>query len=317
MVDIEFTPNEVNIQNITELSKKQSRLFEKRLCEIYELASVAADIAVNMLREDYGIYEILSIISVGFSDKSSPVHSSCLKENEKMLVSYIENADVYGKASFSKLFLDVLSSRGIKISEISFFDENNTRETVSFVKNQLSSEAYDVFSEEFNDPRLKYAADMKEAVSMLVNDVTGYCILPLEERGGARLSAITEILFKEDLKINSVTPVFGPYGGADMKYALVSKNVSVPDIQPGDDRYLEIRIKADSSGTLSQILTVARAFGIGIYRVNTISFSTEEGDIPYISLVLKNEEADFSTMLVYLTLFVSDYTSVGIYKNLE
>ena len=102
-----------------------------------------------------------------------------------------------------------------------------------------------------------------------------------------------------------------------MKYALVSKNVTVPDFEQGDDRYLEIRLSADSPGSLAELFCVAEGFDIELYRVNTVNFTTEDGASQFYSLVLKSEGGNFTSMLTYLTLFVTDYTSVGIYKNLE
>ena len=158
---------------------------------------------------------------------------------------------------------------------------------------------------------------MKEAVSLVTKSEVGYAILPLEEKGGARLSSVTEILFKSELKINSVTPVFGALGNADMKYALVSPFVSIPTSEEGDDRYLELRIPSQDGFSFADLASVADSYGITLYRVNTINFEIDGESVPYFSLVLKKETSDFTDMLTYLTLFVSDYASVGIYKNLE
>ena len=144
-----------------------------------------------------------------------------------------------------------------------------------------------------------------------------YCLLPLEERGGSRLSSIAALLFSEDLKINAVIPVFGLDGMADMKYALVAKHFSVPTIENDDDRYLEIRLRADGETQLTELFSVAALFGSQIYRINTISFDTEDGTIPHYSLVFREEGRDFSLMLLYLTLFSGAYLPIGIYKNLE
>jgi len=317
MSDIEFVPNENNLANLGELSREFSVLSERRICELYEIAELSSDIVFKMLNDGFGIYEALSLIASSFRTSDTALHKNYLPENREMLISYVNSLSVYDKASFSKLFLRGLLSRGVNLTESDFFESVKKEERIAFVKSQLANEAYDVFSEELSEPRLKYTQDIKEAISLVLSGDSGYAILPLEEKGGARLSTITELLFKSDLKINSVTPVFGALGAADMKYALVSKSVSVPLIEAGDDRYLEIRMRADDTIKFSELISVAQTLGISLYRVNTISFLTEDGDVPYFSLVLKSEDRDFTEMLTYLTLFISDYTSVGIYKNLE
>ena len=102
-----------------------------------------------------------------------------------------------------------------------------------------------------------------------------------------------------------------------MKYALVSNHFTVPKFVADDDRYLEIRLRADLSIPLSELFSAADTLGLSLYRVNTIYFDTEDGAIAHYSIVFRDEGKDFSALLVYLTLFSGAYTPVGIYKNLE
>ena len=188
-------------------------------------------------------------------------------------------------------------------------------ETFVYVKNQLSDEAYDVLSQSFSAPRLRYVTGIREAVKAVNDGDAGYCLLPLEERGGSRLSSVTELIFGNDLKINAVTPVFGQDGSADMKYALVSKCFTVHEIQPDDDRYLEIAISLDSA--VDELLFAARSYNATPYRVNTVVFYTEDGPKPSYSIVFKDDAKDFTPLLTYLTLYYDDFIPIGLYKNLE
>ena len=43
----------------------------------------------------------------------------------------------------------------------------------------------------------------------------------------------------------------------------------------------------------------------------------DEGKNEYYSVVFRDDAADFTRLLTYLTLFSATYTAVGIYKNLE
>lgn len=139
---------------------------------------------------------------------------------------------------------------------------------------------------------------------------------PFEERG-TRIPSVEELIFRGDYKINSVISVFGLDGNAEMKYALVSKNIYFCEYSFDDDRYFEIKVPFDSEGALSSIVTCAEEFNVKIHRVNTLSFKTEDGDKNYFSVVLKSEGNDFTRLLMYLVLFLPEYIPVGIYKNLE
>ena len=317
MGDIEFIPNKNNLANLDELSLMGSRLSEKRICELYEIAEESSRTVLEMQKDGFGIYEILSLISSGFSETELKIHEHHLPENLNFLASYVESFSLFDKASFTKLLLSVLSSKGITLTERDFFEKEERDESIAYVKNQLANEAYDVFSEEFSDPRLKYAADLKEAVSLVTKSLVGYAILPLEEKGGARLPTVSEIIFRNDFKINSVIPVFGPDGNADMKYALVSKNFTVPKRDADDDGYLEIRLDASSDNVLTEVFSAVDYFGMSVYRVNTVTFDTEGESETYFSVVIRDSGNNFAGLLTYFTLFIGDFVPVGIYKNLE
>ncbi len=312
-----FEANSVTVANITKLSDKQSLLMEQRLCEISDHVSAASLFVADMLADGYGIYEILSLISEGFSPGKPSVHRDALVENEKMLFSHLKMLSATDKVVFSVMLFDKLSEMNILVAEHSFLETVKTGENITYVKNPLADEAFDVFSQNFDDPRVRYSKSLTEAARAVSSGEVEYALLPLEEKGGARLSAVAAIMFREDLKINSVTPVFGFEGLADMKYALVAKHFFLPEQLPDDDRYLEIRLRADSSIPLSELFFASDVFGVTLYRVNTISFDTEDGPIPYYSIVFRDSGKDFSSLLLYLTLFSGAYTPVGIYKNLE
>ena len=312
-----FFSNEITIANIAKLSDKLSRMNEQMICELSDLAYEAVEYATKMLHDGYGIYEILSVISDGIFDSQATPHRHSMPENTERLVSYLKMLGAHGRIVFAELFTERARAAEINISESDFLPSNFGDETFTYVKNPLADEAYDVFSQDFDDPRVKYSPSLSEAAKAVSRGDFEYALLPLEERGGARLAAVASLLFREDLKINSVTPVFGSEGLADMKYALVSKHFTVPKFVSDDDRYLEIRLRADSSIPLSELFFAADALGTSVYRVNTISFDTEDGPIAYYSVVFRDIGKDFTMLLVFLTVFSGAYTPVGIYKNLE
>ena len=311
-----YVPDNVNIENINALSKEQSIIFEKRICELSELADEAVRLALE-LSSDFGIYELLGFISEGVSFSDFCEHGFALPKNASKIKGYLNSLSVYDRAVFSDLFLKKLREVGISVSEKAFLPDGNGDLSVVYVKNRLSDEAYDVFADMLVDSTVSYAESFRDAALAVAEGKKEYCILPLEENDGARLATIAALLYKHDLKISSVTPVFGIDGSADVKYALVSKHFSIPTVNPDDDRYLEIRLRADGSLTLSELFSASDMLGATVYRINTVKFKSDEGDIPYYTIVFRDEENDFSNLLVFLTLFAGGYTAVGIYKNLE
>ena len=312
-----FVANNITVSNMEKLSEEQSIQSERRICEIAEIAAEAADYYAEMSRDGYGVYEILSIISDAFVPASTTYHASALENNRRGIKEYMRRFCMHDKVIFSELFLNKLADESIVLAERDFLQDDTGNNIVAYVKNSLADEAYDVFSQDLSGTRVKYSATLGDAAKLVSSGEVEYALLPLEERGGARLAAVAELLFREDLKINSVTPVFGFEGLADMKYALVSKHFTVPDIFPDDDRYLEIRIKADSNVSVSELFSAAESLDSYLYRINTLTFTTEDGEAQYYSVVFRDDGKDFSPLLVYLTLFSGVYTPIGIYKNLE
>lgn len=312
-----FEADNTTVSNIINISKMQSALQERQFCEAWELACDVADFFSAMLKEGYNVYEICSMLE-GLDISLRAPHKDCLDENIFRLITHLKAISASAKAVFADLLVKRLKEMNIHLSESDFLPTESLEETITYVKNPLSDEAYDVFSEEFKNPHLKYSKNFSEIAIALRSGEVKYAILPIEEKGSARLISVSEMLFLEDLKINSIISVFGYEGNADMKYALVSKFFKIPPLPSDDDRYLEIRLPIKSEFlSLSELLLAAELLSLSIYKCNTVSFRTEEGACGYFSVILKNEGRDFVSLLLFLTLFSGDYSSVGIYKNLE
>lgn len=313
-----FVLNDTTLSNIVSISKKQSVLEERRICELSELAHDAVNFFKSMLNEGYGIYEILSMMSEGMNFSPDEPHSDSLDENFSKLISHLKTISAAEKAIISEMLVNRLKEIDYQLSENDFFRAEPMDETITYVKNPLADEAFDVFSQDFKNPKLKYSKNFSDIIKALRSGDAQYAILPIEEKGGARLGSIAELIFAEDFKINSIIPVFGFEGNADMKYALISNCFIVPELSGDDDKYLEIRIPKDSASMSPTELFIATdVLSLEIYKINTIAFTTEEGTVPFYSIVFKNCGKDFSSLLVFLTLFSGTYTPVGIYKNLE
>ena len=317
MEDFGFVTSFALISNLEGLAKEYSVIGEQRLLELGEIAREVALRSEALFSEGLSPYEVLSVISESLNFGVYSLSELNSSENSDALQTSLGTLSMIDKAIFAGLYISELHGLGVRLPESEFLDEGNRAETFTYVRNAFSDEAYDVFSQDFADPRLKYSSSFKECVSLIEAGEITYCLLPLEERGGVRLPSIAELLFRNDLKINSVTPVFGPDGTADMKYALVSKHFTIPKRNSEDDRYLELRLGAMQSFSLGELLFVLDYFSMSVYRVNTISFDNEGETDTYYSLVIRDGKDGFVPLLTYLTLFCEDFVPVGIYKNLE
>lgn len=222
------------------------------------------------------------------------------------------------KALLVALLLEKAREKGINIREEDFLTLGDDIPVFAYVKNTLADEAYDVITENIPDARVKYVSSFSEGARMLLGDEVGYCLFPIEEKGGLRLPTVENLLFTQNLKIRRIVPVFGFDGLADLNYALVSKSVYIEPYQREDDRYLEIHIPArDENFSLNAFLFALTLYKMHLYRIQTVSVDRGGEREDYLSLVLKTQGDDFIPILSYLALFCAKYTIVGIYKNLE
>ena len=317
MEDLEFKTDPALVSNLERLFAEQSIISEQRILEICDVASALADVIAPLIADGMGVYESLSLVADGVDLGEYNRSELTTEENARTVESTLGALSRLDRATLADLLIDELAERKIPLGESDFLDEGRGSETFTYVKNAFSDEAYDVFSQDFDDPRLKYSSTFKECADMVSDGSVTYCLLPLEERGGARLHTVSELIFRRDFKINSVTPVFGPDGNADMKYALVSSGFTVPAAKAGDDRYLEIRLGVREGIALSELLLAVDHFSMSVYRVSTVVFDTEGESDAYYSLVIRDGGFGFTKLLAYLALFGGDFVPVGIYKNLE
>ena len=315
--DMIFPIHDAVLSNLEKLARDHSIISEQRMLELFDIAFPMADATLDLFDSGLEVYESLSTLSevltfgdYTISDSNTPAYHSLIKKG----VGTLKHTD---RAYLTEIYIKALADRGRKLTESDFLPTSHLPETFTYVRNSFSDEAYDVFSQDFEDPKVRYSQSFKEcATSVSAGDVS-YCLFPLEERGGARLPTVAEIIFRNDFKINSVIPVFGPDGNADIKYALVSRSFTVPKKESDDDIYLEIRMGVDAGSSLSELLFAVDYFGMSIYRVNTVTFDTEGESETYFSIVIKDCGNSFASLLTYFTLFVRDFVPVGIYKNLE
>ena len=306
-----------NRDNLTELSSSFSLIGERRVLELHDVASEISLAICDQLASGLTLAEALALVGQSPLVLDYQLHEDHLLDNRdrlRLLLTRISDVD---RVVFTSLLKDALERNNITITEGDFWPEEDVDELITYVKNPLSDEAFDVFSQDMTYPRLSYRHSFRECASSINRGDCGYALFPLEERGGVRLPTVTELLRKNDFKINAITPVFGPRGDSELKYALVSRFFLIPVINEDDDLYLEVRIDSSSS-SLSSLLCAAELFGHSVFRINTVT-SEEDGETSSsLNLVFKDEgRRGFGSLLLYLALFSEDHVTEGIYKNLE
>lgn len=311
-----FETSRVICSNLDSIAKEQGRLHEMALCELSLAAATIASSVSEGIAAGMSLNELMTVLSEETvllpADPSNDTPDFTVESVRK----FMAQQNGIDKAAFALQLSSRLSEAGISVTESEYLDTEEQPETVAYVRNALSDEAFDVFSQEFSDPRVIYAQSFREACAAVADRKAGYCILPYEERGGARIPTISALVSSYDLKIIAITPVFGFEGNADMKYALIGRSFVIPECDDLTDRYLELSVSCNSNVSLGELLSAAEYMSLSVFGVYT-DVSSSMGSESYFTLILKDGGSTFAPFLTYLCLFVGEFEPMGLYKNIE
>lgn len=311
-----FTPSRITYSNLDMLAKESGKLHEESLCEMsFAAKKLAAEISEG-IEGGMSINELMAVLSEELSLVPSEPSADTPDFTVNSVIKFIRQQNGINKAAFAKMLASELLKAGVTVSEASYLDTEDQPQTFAYVKNSLSDEAFDVFSQEFSDPRIIYAQNFREACMAVAERKAGYCILPFEEKGGVRIPTISALVSSLDLKIIAITPVFGFEGTADMKYALIGRSFIIPECDDVTDRYFEFTVSRGANISLGELLSAAEYLSYSLFKVHTaVSDDTEsEG---WFTLIIKDGGDTFAPFLTYLSLFADEWEPAGLYKNIE
>ncbi len=302
-------PHGAFLSNIFTLDERSRELYEARVCEISLYAERLAEELLPLIEDGASLREALSTLFIDTKreSKTAPCDSFIDSGLYMKLLSGSDRAELAKQLSYR------LSLLGVSFLPDELFSTASEGLSVCYVKNALSDEAYEVFSEE-RELSVSYVNSFDEACLAVRDGVYGYCILPLEEAGGVRSRRIMSMLRDLSLKIVSITPVFGFDGTAEVKYALVSQGISVPERDEGDEIFIDLLLGFDDTPPVLDLLVGCETLGLLHTRVGqTVS---ADGRV-LLSLVLKDTKDALIPLYIYLTLYYGDFDLLGVYKNLE
>ena len=317
-MDIGFEDkNSIVEENLKDLTVSISLSYEERLCEIALFVQEAVDYVKELMKADMSFSDAITALREEGKILPQAFVTDTYSFLYERVAEFTKDLSYCDKVIFSEFLCDFLAKDGIKIDESDLLPTDISGERFIYVKNVLSDEAFDVFSQEFDDPRIVYAQTTKEALRSVADGSCDYCIVPFEEKGGARIIGIYATVAALDLKIAAVTPIFGPEGDADVKYALVGRDFIDLDKQDGDDVYIEISIPQDSSLSVSALLSAAEKLGLSVYRIGSIEYDRESDGTPAVYVSFRDSGNGIVPLLAFLEMFVDDFSAIGLYKNIE
>lgn len=216
--------------------------------------------------------------------------ASCQEGNitQKLISEYVNLID---ECIDKKCHAEIIRFFEILVNDLSFstsfFNNGNipldifspsASAKISYVKNNYSDAAFMRFSTLFDNPKVSYKMTFEDVCEDVYNNVSDYCILPIETSGGKLFSFYT-LIDKYDMKIFAVCDLEDGVSDKLTRYALISKK-SLFYPHKTKRCYIEFSMIGDNYYSLKDILEASEMCGIKLYRIDTMS-------VPYDDLTFK------------------------------
>ena len=118
-------------ENLANISQRESMLSERRICELYDLAELAAEAWQEQASLGLGVYDIMALLTEELSGDEVHVHGAAMPGNVRALEQYERCSVPLDRAVFCEMLLSALSGRGITLSERDFLESEDTPERMA------------------------------------------------------------------------------------------------------------------------------------------------------------------------------------------
>lgn len=304
-------------ENLAELDARQSRLLECRMAHLDEWAD-------TVLRTAGGEKDnLLRLLDILHPDRETEPEDGVPPENREALRYYLRHFAPLERLSVLRSVIERNGTDFLPDSE----DESaggddiseHAADKIAYVQNTFSDTAYLCFSAMLNRPRAAYFDSFSGVCEEVYNGICEYCILPILHDRDGKLFRFYQLLEKYDLRIVCACdlPRTEKDGITVTRYALIRKNLILPRPSDGEEvTYLELRLPADDSVSLCELLQVAQACRMTPERVDTRADGEDRDSLSH-HITFRLDRSDIRVFFAFLTLDVPRCTLLGLYRVMQ
>ena len=196
-------------------------------------------------------------------------------------------------------------------------------ECVAYLRSRYTDAAYLTLTAHLSKPRAIYFSSFTDVCEEVYHGLCEYCILPVESATDGKLIRFYTLIEKFELKIVAVCDIEDA-SGTETRYALL-RHRYVPlrrSSRLHGERFAEFSIVIDAGVSLTDVLNAADACGLRLSRADSAPLSYRENGYRY-GLVFSLAETPgedapaLEAFLLYLALFLPEYTPIGIYSRIS
>jgi len=312
---------EIVSQNMTGLDVEQMSLIERRFAHISELANELAKKLTNkasgtVFFRDPAFVSLYKKLALRDMTKKYDYPSF----NENILRSFSKRLSVMERAYLCGEINKLCGSEDpLYYLEKSEDSEEIEADTVAYLRNYYSDEAYRKFSEELQSLQVVYNNDFTGVCEDVYDNLVKFCILPIENTNDGVLNSFHSLISKYELKTVMTCDVSTADGEGFTRFALLKKNV---EILPTEERTTYASFLFDTSDqdsgfidvTIADILSVAECFGLILSKLG--SHADPHDNVSVCEAVFRADGGDLAGFLCFLQMEVPFYTVLGIYSHI-
>ncbi len=278
----------IHLENLAELSVRESRNSRQRELSVAALGELMADISSEGAEQAYTKMRKQGALST--ADRAI----ACLALTNKLSCGGLWSHDFLKHKAAS-----APGSHG----------------KIAFVKNNYNEKAFEIFSGTVTRAKPVHSTSFFNACEDVYNDLCEFCILPTESTQSGKLLSFYAMLDRYELKICALCSIDTDDGRESVKYALVGKNM--PDRLPKSEALcFECSVLSMEGSLSTDIISAASALGIGIVGIYSLPLSYDNSQQKYFFTFLASEKS-ICAMELFLSSEHRGYTPIGIYPHLS
>ena len=279
---VTYSPEEIINSNLLSTASRFDAVCEQELSHLSELAHEIA----QTLEDGAPFSEILPD-HTPLALTNAPL--SVLDQNLPAVRSARELHSTWQKAWLCMDLYRRLAKKRPFSASLFFSDtetpSSNAYNRIAYQRSSYADSAYLKFAKLLPLPRLSYAHSFVSACEDVYNGLCEFCILPLENTTEGVLSTFFRLIEQYDLKIAATCDISSTDAGRTSRFALLRRSLT-PTLDPQQESlYYSFCIPQRSEPGLSELMLVAKLYGIEVTRVDSF-FAHREEIGPSIRLTL-------------------------------
>ncbi|MBQ4324932.1 MAG: hypothetical protein IJC29_03970 [Clostridia bacterium] len=287
--------DKITLDNLQMQEMELSSTLEARLSHLSDMALTA----VLSLPPDTPVLDALLAARKTLSLPTGKyrLHREVLDANRALLESITGHLALSDEALFTKQLCRHLAARDRMPTLSDFFPAETGGGRIAYVGSSFTNDAYNLFSEKLESPRVVYCKDFEEACGAVTEGEAEYCILPFRDAAGRRIRTAAQLLEVYHLTVCDAVAI---YDGEDegREYALCGKT------------------PLPLYGSYTLWLSLAQAEAEAVLRgAPYMGLALQEAHIQGDANLSFNGEGDPTPVLLWLSLFHSPYRVEGLYHN--